>query len=68
MTRILPTQRVGTKSDIANACLFVASQGASYITGDTILVDGGMTLTAPNMTFMSPEVLKNYPNWGKAKL
>ena len=54
MTRILPTQRVGTKSDIANACLFVASEGGSYITGDTILVDGGWTLTFPNMTFMSP--------------
>ena len=68
MKGIIPAQRFGKKVDIANACLFVASEGASYISGDTILVDGGMTLTASNMTFLSPEVVRNYPNWGKSKL
>ena len=68
MKGIIPAQRFGKKVDIANACLFVASEGASYITGDTILVDGGVTLTASNMSFLSAEVVKNYPNWGKSKL
>lgn len=54
MQTIIPMQRLGRKTDIADACLFVASEGATYITGDTILVDGGMTLTASNMTFLSP--------------
>ena len=65
---IIPLQRVGTKVDIADSCLFVASEGASYMTGVTILVDGGMNLTAANMTMMSPDIQKSYPNMGKSKL
>lgn len=61
-------QRLGQKQDIADACLFVASEAASYITGDTILVDGGFTLTASNMTFLSPDIRKNYQYMGKGKL
>ena len=68
MVNIIPLQRVGQKMDISNACLFVASEGASYMTGDTLLVDGGMVLTASNMTFLSPAIVKNYPNMGKASL
>lgn len=40
----VPAARMGEPSDIANACLFLASEQASYITGTTISVDGGVVL------------------------
>jgi 3-oxoacyl-[acyl-carrier protein] reductase len=41
LTRI-PLKRLGEAQDIANTCLFLASADADYITGQTIIVDGGM--------------------------
>lgn len=41
----IPLGREGTPEDVANLCLFLASENASYITGQVIRVDGGM-LTA----------------------
>jgi 3-oxoacyl-[acyl-carrier protein] reductase len=40
----VPLGRLGTPRDIANCALFLASDEASYITGTTIIVDGGQTL------------------------
>lgn len=37
--------RLGTPDDIAQTCLFLASPGAGYITGQTISVNGGMVMT-----------------------
>ena len=37
--------RLGTPDDIAQTCLFLASDAASYITGQTISVNGGMVMT-----------------------
>jgi NAD(P)-dependent dehydrogenase (short-subunit alcohol dehydrogenase family) len=37
----LPLQRLGTVADIANAAVFLASEQAAWITGHTIVVDGG---------------------------
>ena len=39
----VPLQRWGTASEIANVACFLASEQASYVTGQTIKVDGGMT-------------------------
>jgi 3-oxoacyl-[acyl-carrier protein] reductase len=41
MERSIPLGRLGTPSDVANACLYLASDEASYVTGTTIVVDGG---------------------------
>ncbi|GFR61459.1 3-oxoacyl-[acyl-carrier-protein] reductase [Elysia marginata] len=38
----IPLKRAGTPEDIGNVCLFLASDMSSYITGQTIIVDGGM--------------------------
>ncbi len=39
-----PAGRLGTASDIAGAVLFFASRDTSYVTGQTLTVDGGLTL------------------------
>jgi len=41
---MIPLARMGQPEDIAGAVLFLASPQASYITGQTIVVDGGWTL------------------------
>ncbi len=38
----IPLKRGGTPEDVANACVFLASDLSSYITGQTLHVDGGM--------------------------
>lgn len=40
----IPAGRLGTPQEMADACLFLASPMASYIYGQTLLVDGGRTL------------------------
>jgi 3-oxoacyl-[acyl-carrier protein] reductase len=44
MESMIPLGRLGTPRDVANAALFLASDDAEYITGTTIVVDGGQTL------------------------
>ena len=41
----IPLQRLGDPQDIANAVAFLASQMGSYITGETINVNGGMLMS-----------------------
>jgi 3-oxoacyl-[acyl-carrier protein] reductase len=38
----IPLKRGGTPEDVANACLFLASDLSAYITGQVLNVDGGM--------------------------
>ncbi len=40
----IPLKRLGSVEDVGNAVLFFASHEAGYITGQTIVVDGGQTL------------------------
>jgi 3-oxoacyl-[acyl-carrier protein] reductase len=44
MAAKVPLQRLGKTADIANACLFLASDAAGYISGTTLSVDGALTL------------------------
>ena len=38
----IPVKRMGSTADIANVCLFLASEEAAYINGTVISVDGGL--------------------------
>jgi 3-oxoacyl-[acyl-carrier protein] reductase len=40
----IPLKKLGSPRDVAEACLFLASPSADYITGQTIVVDGGMEI------------------------
>jgi glucose 1-dehydrogenase len=42
----IPLGRAGTAEEMAGVCAFLASEDAAYITGQTIFVDGGLTLYA----------------------
>lgn len=44
MASKVPVTRLGETEDIANACLFLASEQSSYINGTVISVDGGIVL------------------------
>ena len=44
MAAAIPLKRLGDVEDVGNAVLFLASREAGYITGQTIVVDGGQTL------------------------
>jgi 3-oxoacyl-[acyl-carrier protein] reductase len=56
MAKCIPLGRLGAPMDIGNTMLFLASDAAAYITGQTIVVDGGSTLPE------SPIVLESYYN------
>lgn len=44
MLDLIPLGKLGNPLDIANLCVFLTSEEASYITGQTIVVDGGMVM------------------------
>ena len=41
----IPLKRAGTPAEIAEVCLFLAGDAASYITGTSVVVDGGWEIT-----------------------
>jgi len=44
MKEAIPLNKFGSPDDVAAVCLFLASEAANYITGQTIVVDGGMVM------------------------
>lgn len=63
--KYMPVRRFGHVNDISNAALFLASPGASFITGTNLVVDGGQWLTSPNAVFSFPQFVDL---WHRAKL
>lgn len=43
-----PMRRLVTPSDVANVCALLCSEEASFVTGQTIVVDGGSSLMNPD--------------------
>ncbi|MFH1441083.1 MAG: 3-oxoacyl-[acyl-carrier-protein] reductase [Candidatus Omnitrophota bacterium] len=44
MLGVIPLAKFGNAEDVANVCLFLSSEESAYITGQTIIVDGGMVM------------------------
>jgi NAD(P)-dependent dehydrogenase (short-subunit alcohol dehydrogenase family) len=45
MARLVPVGRLGTGADIGHACVYLASDEASWVTGQTISINGGSVTT-----------------------
>jgi 3-oxoacyl-[acyl-carrier protein] reductase len=54
MEASIPLGRLGDVADIGNTCLFLATQEAAYITGQTIVVDGGQVLPESLLALRAP--------------
>ncbi len=42
-----PVRRIGTVEDVADCVAWIASDGAGFLTGQTIVLDGGLTIVSP---------------------
>jgi len=57
---MIPLQRLGTRQDVSNTVLYLASDLSSYVTGQTILADGGMFAIVPNWMPLFPEFVASW--------
>ena len=49
-----PVRRLGTVDDVANLVVFLASEAAGFITGQTIVIDGGLSIVSPMERLAEP--------------
>jgi len=56
--------RIGQPSEIARVAVFLASPAASYITGTTLYVDGGLTLVSSLDSIGLQEIQNLQPHGG----
>jgi glucose 1-dehydrogenase len=47
-SRLTPLGRAASVNDIASTALFLVSDAARHITGQTIIIDGGWTCVSPS--------------------
>ena len=43
-TATTPLRRIGEPDEIAGAVVFLASRGGTFVTGETLVIDGGVTI------------------------
>lgn len=53
----IPMQRQGSVDDIVEAVMYLAGDGAGFVTGQTLMVDGGMSLPAQADNLYAPRVV-----------
>lgn len=58
--KYIPLQRYGNKIDVASLVLFLSSDLARYVTGQTLLVDGGVLGILPNWLAVVPQFQKKW--------
>ena len=56
-SRLIPLGRMGKPQDIAIPIMFLASEQASYIIGQNIAIDGGLTLRSHE------SLIRDFPSW-----
>eukprot|EP01117_Protostelium_nocturnum_P004209 TRINITY_DN1552_c0_g1_i1.p1 TRINITY_DN1552_c0_g1~~TRINITY_DN1552_c0_g1_i1.p1 ORF type:complete len:155 (+),score=31.92 TRINITY_DN1552_c0_g1_i1:614-1078(+) len=66
LSQIIPLRRAGYTQDIANVAVFLASPAASFVTGVTLVVDGGAWMFHPPA--ISREGLREIESQRRAKL
>jgi glucose 1-dehydrogenase len=44
LLQLIPYKRIGTPQDVAKAVAWLASDDSDYVNGETLYIDGGMTL------------------------
>jgi peroxisomal 2,4-dienoyl-CoA reductase len=65
----IPLRRMGERQDIANAALYLCSDASAWVTGETIVVDGGAVLYAqPFVSQEQYEAFKAFSRGAKAKM
>ncbi|HYB43044.1 MAG TPA: SDR family oxidoreductase [Candidatus Methylomirabilis sp.] len=47
LAAVTPVRRAGTAEDVADCVAWIASDGASFLNGQTIVLDGGLTIVSP---------------------
>jgi enoyl-[acyl-carrier protein] reductase III len=47
LTAVTPVRRIGTVDDVADCVAWIVSEGAGFLTGQTIVLDGGLTIVSP---------------------
>lgn len=63
LSQRIPLERYGTPEDVGNLVVFLASDKASYITGQSIAIDGGLSL--PGLAETAAETAAS--GWGRVK-
>jgi NAD(P)-dependent dehydrogenase (short-subunit alcohol dehydrogenase family) len=53
LDQIHPLGRIGTPNDVANAVLYLASDLATFVTGECLVVDGGRTAVLQDDLFLN---------------